>query len=80
MNSISRELLSYVIKNEVQNTLADIDDKIINKLHSLSTEILEDIKTVLSQHYKLSDFEMIEKIVVIFEKYNIDCGSCHDFG
>ncbi len=80
MNSISRELLSYVIKNEVQNTLADIDDKIINKVHSLSTEILEDIKTVLSQHYKLSDFEMIEKIVVIFEKYNIDCGSCHDFG
>jgi len=80
MNSISRELLSYVIKNEVQNVLADIDDKIINKVHSLSTEILEDIKTVLSQHYKLSDFEMIEKIVVIFEKYNIDCGSCHDFG
>ncbi|MBE7033493.1 MAG: hypothetical protein E7406_04620 [Ruminococcaceae bacterium] len=80
MNSISRELLTYVIKNEVQNVLADIDDKIINKVHSLSTEILEDIKTVLSQHYKLSDFEMIEKIVVIFEKYNIDCGSCHDFG
>ena len=80
MNSISRELLTYVIKNEVQNTLADIDDKIINKVHSLSTKILEDIKTVLSQHYKLSDFEMIEKIVVIFEKYNINCGSCHGFG
>ncbi len=80
MNSISQELLTYVIKTEVQNALANIGDEIINKVHSLSTEILEDIKFILSQHYKLSDFEMIEKIVCILEKYNIDCGACHDFG
>ena len=28
---------------------------------------------------RYSDFEMVEKIVEIFEKNNIDCGSCHDF-
>ena len=28
---------------------------------------------------RLDDFEMIEEIVKIFEKYGIDTGACHDF-
>lgn len=80
MNSISQELITYIIREEVQSALVDIDGEIPNKINSLCLEILEDIKCVLSQHYKLSDFEIVEKIVCILEKYNIDCGACHDFG
>ncbi len=27
-----------------------------------------------------TDFDIVESIVRIFEKYNLDAGSCHDFG
>ena len=27
----------------------------------------------------IDDFEIVEKIVCVFEKYNIDFGGCHDF-
>ena len=39
---------------------------------------LEEIQAVI-QNEKYSDFEAIEEIVCIFEKYNIDSGSRHDF-
>ena len=80
MNSLSKELLTYVIKTEVENKIISMNDELSTKMHLLSLEILENVRNVLSQHDKLSDFEIVEKIVCIFEKYNIDCNSCHDFG
>ncbi len=80
MNSISQELITYIIREEVQSAIIGIEDEIPNKINLLSLEILEEIKSVLSQHYKLTDFGIVEKIVCILEKYNIDCGACHDFG
>ena len=43
-------------------------------------EVLEKIKAVLYKHEELSDFEIVDEIVEIFIKYNIDIGGCHDFG
>ena len=80
MNSISKKLLTYVIRTEVENKITSMNDEFPNKIQSISIEILENIRKILSRHDELSDFEMIEQIVCVLEKYNIDCDSCHDFG
>ena len=41
-------------------------------------KIVEEIQDVLFQD-ELSDFDMVENIVVIFEKYHISAGATHDF-
>ena len=46
---------------------------------TLATKALKEIKQVLNQSENKSDFDMIEEIVCIFEKYNINAGNCHNF-
>ena len=45
---------------------------------STAIKALSEIQNVI-QNDKISDFDAIEKIVNIFEKYNISAGSRHDF-
>ena len=40
--------------------------------------ILKKIKKIIADE-SLSDFEVVEEIVCILEKNNIDCGGRHDF-
>ncbi len=28
---------------------------------------------------RIEDFEIVEEIILVFEKYSIDSGNCHDF-
>ena len=35
---------------------------------------------MLENQGKNTDFDIVESIVRIFEKYNLDAGACHDFG
>lgn len=45
---------------------------------SVSKHILKQIiKTIRND--KLTDFEIVEEIVCLFEKYDIDCNGQHDF-
>lgn len=68
----------------------EIEDVLIKHLHNvaltddtIATKALKEIQSVLKRGnvvngYK-SDFEIVEDIVCIFEKYNINTGGCHDF-
>lgn len=59
-----------------QITDFDIDaDEIAD---TTAIKALSEIQQVLYAD-ELDDFEMVEEIVLIFEKYNLDAGSCHDF-
>ena len=40
--------------------------------------ILSEIQKIV-KNYNFSDFEIVESIVEIFDKYDIDFGNCHDF-
>ena len=40
---------------------------------------LSEIQQILSDEEK-SDFDIVDEIVDVFEKYNLDFGGCHDFG
>ena len=46
---------------------------------SVAIKALDEIKSLICND-ELDDFDVVEKIVCIFEKYNIDAGIRHDFG
>ena len=76
---IKLELLSNSISELVMHRLGTIGidaDKIAD---TTATLILSEIKKIISNE-NISDFDAIEQIVIIFEKYDIDAGTRHDFG
>ncbi len=74
--NIKLELLeNEIIRNRLENI--DIDINQIAQTTAISA--LSEIQRVV-QNDKLSDFDAMEEIVLIFEKYNMDCGVRHDFG
>ena len=44
----------------------------------MAIKALSEIKSIINNKEK-EDFEAVEKIVCVFEKYNIDRGGRHDF-
>lgn len=73
---LKTELLSKELANCIANTILDIDaDKIAD---TTAICALSEIKDII-KNPQLSDFEAIEEIVCVFERYNIDFGSRHDF-
>ena len=76
---IKLELLSNVIFELVMQRLDTISidaDKIAD---SVAITMLSEIQKII-QDDEISDFDAIEKIVVLFEKYGVDAGIRHDFG
>ena len=76
--NIKLELLQNAIFDAIREKLAygEIDaDKIAD---TTAITALSEIKSVISDTEK-SDFDAIEEIVKIFEKYNIQTGARHDF-
>lgn len=70
-----------LLKNEISELIAgrldtlNIDaDKIAD---TAAIYALSEIQKIMKSN--LSDFDAVEKIVLIFEKYNLSCGGRHDF-
>ncbi|MBQ9757061.1 MAG: hypothetical protein IJW15_01430 [Clostridia bacterium] len=70
-----RKTVADLICQNIDNWL-EIDANSI--VDTKATEILKEIQTVIQSN--MDDFDMIEEIVCIFEKNEIDAGLCHDFG
>lgn len=77
---VTEELLCQDIGRNVLNMLELNKSEFIKNADTKAEEVLEKIKAVLYKHEELSDFEIVDEIVEIFIKYNIDIGGCHDFG
>ncbi len=76
--NIKHELIINHIAEAVKEV---IEGKITEELPSANTkalEILEEIKKIIRDD-TLTDFEVVEEIVCIFERNGIDCDSRHDF-
>ena len=43
-----------------------------------ATKMISEIQNALINSD--NDFDTVEQIIYIFEKYHVDCGDCHDFG
>ena len=66
--------LAYVIRKHMEEINPDIIDRIKNR----ESEIISQIQKILANR-ELNDFEVVEEIVVLFEKHNLSGGSRHDF-
>ncbi len=75
---IKLELISEDIAELVCRKIDCLNIDVNLIAQSKAIEILNNIQQILKND-TLSDFEMIEEIVTIFENHNLSCGNCHDF-
>ncbi len=76
--NIKTEIIKAYVSDMICNSISDFDidaDKIVN---TKAVEMLEEIQKILKND-RLDDFEMIDEIVCVFYRNNIDAGGCHDF-
>ncbi|MBR5614918.1 MAG: hypothetical protein IKW64_06455 [Clostridia bacterium] len=76
--TIKTELIKSSIAEMVCGRISDFGIDESKVADSRAIQVLAEIQQILHQD-ALDDFEMIEEIVLIFEKYNLDAGVCHDF-
>lgn len=76
--NIKTELIKSYIAEVVCSNIPDFEIDESKVVDTTAVKVLGEIQQILHTN-ELDDFEMIEGIVLIFEKYNLDAGSCHDF-
>lgn len=77
--NIKLELLKTYISDVINDRLTDFIEIDADKISdSVAINILSEIQKIIANE-DYSDFEVVEEIVLIFEKYKIDFGSRHDF-
>ena len=76
--NIKLDIIKAYIANIICDSITDFDIDANEIADSTATKALGEIQQVLHKN-ELDDFEMIEEIVLIFEKYNLNAGECHDF-
>lgn len=76
--NIKIELLKDYISELVANNLGNIEIDADNIADSVAIQMLSEIQEIIKNE-EYSDFDAIEKIVCVFEKYRIDIGTRHDF-
>jgi len=76
--NIKLELLKSYIKDYINNNLQDFEIDASEIADSKAINILAEIQNII-RNENYSDFDVVEKIVCIFEKYGIDAGFRHDF-
>ena len=76
--NIKLELLRRSISDIVRFRLEDFELDATQIADTTAIQMLDEIQKVIKDE-TCSDFDAVEKIVCIFEKYNIDAGVRHDF-
>ena len=76
--NIKVELLKNYITDFINSKIENFEIDESQIADTTAIQILAEIQNVIkSEEY--SDFEIVEEIACIFEKYNIDFGCQHDF-
>ena len=75
---VKYELLQNCVEELVEKLIIDTKYDFAEKINERAISALEEIKSIVSD-YSLSDIEVVEGIVYVFEKYSIGCGGKHDF-
>lgn len=76
--NIKLELLKSYISDFINSNLTDFEIDASQIADTVATNMLREIQSVI-RNEKFSDFDAIEEIVCIFEKFGIDFGFRHDF-
>ncbi len=75
---IKTELVKGYIADAICQQLTDFEIDESKVADSRAIIILDAVREILCRE-GLSDFEIVDEIVMLFNRYNIDCGNCHDF-
>ena len=75
---IKVELLKTHISDFINSRIEDFEIDADDIANTVAIKILAEIREIIKND-SYSDFERIEEIVCVFEKYKIDFGNCHDF-
>ncbi len=75
--NIKLELLKGSIHDIIDSRLADIVINADEIADTTAIRALSEIQSIIADD--LDDFEKVEQIVRVFEKYNFSAGGCHDF-
>ena len=73
---VKYELLQNCVEELVEKLIIDTKYDFAEKINAKAISALEEIKSIVSD-YSLSDIEVVEGIVYVFEKYSICCGGKH---
>ena len=76
--NIKIELLKNHLYDYINNHINDFEINADKIADTIAINTLDEIQKIL-RNDTLSDFEIVEEIVCVFEKYNLDTGACHDF-
>lgn len=76
--NVKVELLINHISDFIKNNIEDFEIDASQIADTTAIQMLGEIQKVIKDE-NYSDFDAVEEIVCIFEKYNIDFGSRHDF-
>ena len=72
------ELLQNAIFDAISEKLSYMEIDADEIADTTAIKALSEIKEIINDDTK-SDFDVVEEIVCVFEKYNIDIGGRHDF-
>ena len=75
---IKTELLKAYISYIINERIEDFEIDANEIADSVAIKMLAEIQEIIKND-DYSDFEMVEEIVCVFEKYKIDFGNCHNF-
>ncbi len=76
--NIKLELLKIYISDFINSNLGDFEIDASKIADTTAIQILSEIQKVIKDE-NYSDFEALEEIVCLFQKYGLDFGSRHDF-
>ncbi len=76
---LNQELLVWAIADEIKDAIRNIYIDGNDRITSVALTVLNEIKYVIRDEKIEDDFDVVEEIVRIFEKYNISAGIRHDF-
>lgn len=77
---IKLELFAGAVADAINSMIRYIHIETNDTINSVAMAALNEIKYVLANQDIEDDFDVVEEIVCIFEKYNISAGGRHDFG
>lgn len=78
MMEIKTELLKRHITDYINNQIEDFKIDANEITNTIAISMLSEIRNVIKNE-NYSDFDVVEEIVCIFEKYKINTGFRHDF-
>ncbi|MDO4743956.1 MAG: hypothetical protein Q4A86_01050 [Clostridia bacterium] len=76
--NIKTDLIKNYIIDAVNSRIFDFEIDADSVADSTAITVLGEIQKIV-QNTELTDFEIVEEIVLVFSRYNLDFGTQHDF-